>query len=602
MTAPADAPTPELPDPLATRVRVWLADDPDAGDRAELTRLCAEAVRDPAVLAELDDRFREPLRFGTAGLRGPLRAGPGGMNTAVVRRAAAGLAAWLHAAAKAAAAGGAPATAPLVVVGYDARHRSEAFALDTARVVAGAGLRAVVLPGPLPTPVLAFAVRHLRADAGVMVTASHNPATDNGYKVYLGGVQLGGADPDPGRGAQLIAPADADIERRIAVAGPAATIPLAETWRRLDRRIVDDYVHAAVAAVLELAPAVDLNDPAPAPVIAPVIVAYTPLHGVGAETLAAAFAVAGLAAPALVDEQAAPDPDFPTVRWPNPEEAGAMDRALALGARIGADLVLATDPDADRCAVAMGGRLLTGDEIGLLLADQVLRRRPGPVATTLVSSSGLRTLAQHAGVAYRETLTGFKWIMRADPRLVFGYEEALGYALAPDLVRDKDGITAALAVTLIATAAKRRGRTLLDLLDELAARIGVHETGQRSARFADVARITAAMRRLRAQPPARLAGRAVTGRRDLLDDGALPASDVFVLFLDDDRVTFRPSGTEPKLKVYLEVVEPVAAGATTTSGAATTVAATTVAAARERARSRLAGLTVAVDDLIARLG
>ncbi|WP_261562565.1 phospho-sugar mutase [Frankia tisae] len=592
MTAPADVPPPELPDPLATQVRVWLADDPDAGDRAELTRLCAEAVRDPVVLAELDDRFRAPLRFGTAGLRGPLRAGPGGMNTAVVRRAAAGLAAWLHAAAKATAAGGAPATAPLVVVGYDARHRSEAFALDTARVAAGAGLRAVVLPGPLPTPVLAFAVRHLRADAGVMVTASHNPATDNGYKVYLGGAQLGGAqlggaDPDPGRGAQLVAPADADIERRIAVAGPAAAIPLAETWRRLDRRIVDDYVHAAVAAVLELAPAVDLNDPAPAPVT----VAYTPLHGVGAETLAAAFAAAGLAAPAVVDEQAAPDPDFPTVHWPNPEEAGAMDRVLALGARIGADLVLATDPDADRCAVAVGGRLLTGDEIGLLLADQVLRRRPGPVATTLVSSSGLRTLAQHTGVACRETLTGFKWIMRADPRLVFGYEEALGYALAPDLVRDKDGITAALAVTLIATAAKRRGRTLLDLLDELAARIGVHETGQRSARFADVTRIAAAMRRLRAQPPARLAGRAVTGRRDLLDDGALPASDVFVLFLDDNRVTFRPSGTEPKLKVYLEVVEPVAAGA-----------ATAVAAARERARSRLAGLTVAVDDLIGRLG
>ncbi|WP_261566593.1 phospho-sugar mutase [Frankia gtarii] len=589
MTAPADAPPPELPDPLATRVRAWLADDPDAGDRAELTRLCAEAVRDPVVLAELDDRFREPLRFGTAGLRGPLRAGPGGMNTAVVRRAAAGLAAWLHAAATAAAAGGAPAAAALVVVGYDARHRSEAFALDTARVVAGAGLRAVVLPGPLPTPVLAFAVRHLRADAGVMVTASHNPATDNGYKVYLGGVRLGGADQDPGRGAQLVAPVDADIERRIAVAGPAAAIPLAETWRRLDRRIVDDYVHAAVAAVREVAPAVDLNDPAP--VIAPVIVAYTPLHGVGAETLTAVFAAAGLAAPTPVDEQAAPDPDFPTVRWPNPEEAGAMDRALALGARIGADLVLATDPDADRCAVAVGGRLLTGDEIGLLLADQVLRRRPGPVATTLVSSSGLRTLARHAGVTCHETLTGFKWIMRADPRLVFGYEEALGYALAPDLVRDKDGITAALAVTLIATAANRRGRTLLDLLDELAARIGVHETGQRSARFTDVSRIAAAMGRLRTQPPARLAGRTVTGRRDLLDDGTLPASDVFVLFLDDDRVTFRPSGTEPKLKVYLEVVEPVAAGA-----------ATAVAAARERARSRLAELTVAIDDLIAHLG
>ncbi|EIV94026.1 phospho-sugar mutase [Frankia sp. QA3] len=578
---PATALPPDLPDPLAARVRAWLADDPDARDRAELTRLCTEAARDPAALAELDDRFRAPLRFGTAGLRGPLRAGPAGMNTAVVRRAAAGLAAWLAVTTPAGTGPAAPSTAPLVVVGYDARHRSEQFALDTARVVAGAGLRALVLPGPLPTPVLAFAVRQLRADAGVMVTASHNPATDNGYKVYLGG-----AGSAPGRGAQLVTPADADIERRIAAAGPAAAIPMAETWRRLDRRIVEDYVRAAATAVADLVPAVAPQEAEPVSAI----VAYTALHGVGARTLAAVFAAAGLAAPTPVEEQAASDPDFPTVRWPNPEEPGAMDRALALGERLGADLVLATDPDADRCAVAVDGRLLTGDEIGLLLADQVLRRRPGPVATTVVSSSGLRALARRAGVTWHETLTGFKWIMRADPGLVFGYEEALGYALVPDLVRDKDGITAALAVTLIATAAKRRGRTLLDLLDELAARIGVHETGQRSVRFADVTRITATMRRLRTQPPQRLAGRAVTGRRDLLDDGALPASDVFVLFLDDDRVTFRPSGTEPKLKVYLEVVEPVPAGAVTV-----------VAAARERARSRLAALTAAVDDLVTRL-
>jgi phosphomannomutase len=592
---------PGLPGPLAGRVRAWLADDPDAADRAELTRLCAEAVRDPAALDDLDDRFRAPLRFGTAGLRGPLRAGPGGMNTAVVRRAAAGLAAWLGA--SAGAMGGTPAVAPLVVIGYDARHRSEAFALDSARVVAGAGLRALVLPGPLPTPVLAFAVRHLRADAGVMVTASHNPAADNGYKVYLGG-----AEADPGRGAQLVAPADADIERRIAVAGPAAAIPMAETWRRLDGRIVEDYVRAAAAAVLDLAPTIDPDEPDPVQVI----VAYTPLHGVGAQTLAAVFAAAGLAAPTLVDEQAAPDPDFPTVSRPNPEEAGTMDRVLALGERIGADVVLATDPDADRCAVAVGGRMLTGDEIGLLLADQVLRRRPGPVATTLVSSSALRALARCAGVEYRETLTGFKWIMRADPGLVFGYEEALGYALVPDLVRDKDGITAALAVALIATAAKRRGRTLLDLLDELSARIGVHETGQRSMRFADATRIATAMRTLRAQPPPRLADRAVTGRRDLLGDGTLPAqgvlptesvlptADVFVLFLGDDRVTFRPSGTEPKLKAYFEVVEPIDAGAATQASQAMTVNA--VIAARKRARSRLAELMAAVDDLLIHLG
>ncbi|MCK9896869.1 phospho-sugar mutase [Frankia sp. AgB32] len=601
-----------LPDPLAARVREWLADDPDPADRSELTRLCTAAVADPAALADLDDRFRAPLRFGTAGLRGPLRAGPGGMNTAVVRCAAAGLADWLRAATS--SDGVAPGVArppvpppdadpptgtPLVVIGYDARHRSAAFAVDTARVLAGAGLRALLLPAPLPTPVLAFAVRRLRADAGVMVTASHNPASDNGYKVYVGG-----DDSDPGRGAQLVAPLDADIERRIAAVGPAIAIPLADSWRRLDDQIVTDYVHAAAAAVLDLMPpppdrtggAADSTSPPPS---APVV-AYTALHGVGTRVLNAVFAAAGLTAPTPVEEQAAPDPDFPTVRWPNPEEPGAMDRALALGARIGADLVLATDPDADRCAVAVGGRLLTGDEVGLLLADQVLRRRPGPVATTLVSSRGLRALARQAGVAHRETLTGFKWIMRADPGLVFGYEEALGYALVPELVRDKDGITAALAVTLVAAAARRHGKTLTDLLDDLAARIGVHTTGAYSARLPDAAGITAAMRRLRATPPDRLAGRLVTGRRDVLRGEtagrvgpaeALPVSDVLVLLVDDDRVIFRPSGTEPKLKVYLEVVEGVPDGARAAG-----------AAARARAEHRLSELTAGVRDLLSPAG
>ncbi len=618
---------PGLPGPLTTRVREWLAGDPDSADRSELTRLCAAAVYDPAALADLEDRFRAPLLFGTAGLRGPLRAGPGGMNTAVVRRAAAGLADWLR---SATVAGGAspngamspkargpvpptgadpPTGAPLVVIGYDARHRSAAFAVDTARVLAGAGLRALLLPAALPTPVLAFAVRRLHADAGVMVTASHNPAGDNGYKVYVGG-----DDPDPGRGAQLVAPVDADIERRIAAVGPASAIPLAESWRRLGDQIVTDYVRAAAAAVLDLMPPPDqmpLPDQMPPDRTGPPadstgprpgapVVAYTALHGVGTRVLNAVFAAAGLAAPTPVEEQAAPDPDFPTVRWPNPEEPGAMDRALALGARIGADLVLATDPDADRCAVAVGGRRLTGDEVGLLLADHLLRRRPGPVATSLVSSRGLRALAGQAGIAHRETLTGFKWIMRADPGLVFGYEEALGYALAPELVRDKDGITAALAIALIAAAARRDGRTLADLLDDVAARIGVHATGGYSARFADGAGITAAMRRLRAAPPEGLAGRPVTGRRDVLRGetvgrvGAaepLPASDVLVLFVDDDRVIFRPSGTEPKLKVYLEVVEGVPDGARSA-----------VAAARDRAGRRLAELTTAVRDLLSPAG
>jgi phosphomannomutase len=584
---------PGLPADLAVRVAAWLADDPDPADRAELTRLRAAAGSDPRELGALEERFRAPLRFGTAGLRGPLRAGPAGMNTAVVRRAAAGLAAWLRNGGTRPG-GGQPAAAPLVVIGYDARHRSEAFALDSARVMAGAGLRALVLPEPLPTPVLAFAVRRLRADAGVMVTASHNPAADNGYKVYVGG-----AESDPGRGAQLVAPADADIERRIAAAGPARAIPLADTWQRLDRQIVEQYVREVAATVLGLASGVDdetggtgdetggSGGPA-----APVIV-YTPLHGVGGRILADVFAAAGLARPLLVAEQAEPDPDFPTVQWPNPEEPGAMDRALALGERVGADLVLATDPDADRCAVAAGGRLLTGDEVGLLLADQILRRRPGPVATTLVSARALRALAASYRAAHHETLTGFKWIMRADPRLVFGYEEALGYAVAPDLVRDKDGITASLAVALLAADARRRGLTLLDLLDDLAVRVGVHLTSARSVRLADADDIATIMGRLRAAPPSQLAGRPVTAHRDLLRGGpaaALPPADVLELSLDQDRVIIRPSGTESKLKIYFEVVEAVA-GRTRAD----------VPPARTRAHRRLTELTAAIDTLLAEL-
>ncbi|CAO5148277.1 phosphomannomutase [Frankia sp. AiPs1] len=574
------------------------------------------------------------------------------MNTAVVRRATAGLAAWLLDQTTQARSDGVPSAGgrvPSVVIGYDARHRSETFALDAARVAAGAGLRVLVLPEALPTPVLAFAVRRLRAHAGIMITASHNPAGDNGYKVYLGGARTAS---DPGWGAQLVAPADQEIERRIADTGPAAAIPLADTWQRLDQTLVTQYVREAAATVLTLvgptpphdsAGFIDSADPTipvdtrtagTRPVGAPAagpgptgnqlgqrVIVYTPLHGVGGRVLAEVFTAAGLAAPVVVTEQARPDPDFPTVRWPNPEEPGALDLALALAERVGADLVLATDPDADRCAVAVGGRLLTGDEVGLLLADLVLRSRPGPVATTVVSSRGLRALADARSVPHRETLTGFKWIMRADPRLVFGYEEALGYALAPDLVRDKDGITAALAVALLAMTARGGGRTLTDLLDELAARLGVHVTAQHSARLADPERIAAVMRGLRSSPPSELAGLTVTGQRDLLHpdpspargttdnieaqgtaDGAvpqgsadgtvtkLPPADVLMLFLDSDRVIFRPSGTEPKLKAYLEVIEPVP-----------TAALDAVGPARARAQARLTALTSAVDELLTRL-
>ncbi|TCJ31805.1 phospho-sugar mutase [Parafrankia sp. BMG5.11] len=548
-----------LPEPLASRVASWLAADPDPGDRAELAGLVAAGD-----VRALTERFVGPLAFGTAGLRGPLRAGPAGMNTAVVRRTTAGLGSWLQRRVTG---------PPVVVIGYDARRRSDHFALDAARVLAGQGARALLLPGPTPTPVLAFAVRHLSAVAGIMITASHNPASDNGYKVYLGG-PVGEA----GRGAQLVAPADTEIEDEIAAVGPAAAIPLADGWTRLDASIVTAYVEGAVRAV-DTAPPVDGP---------PLRIAYTPLHGVGADVLEAVFTRAGLPVPVTVVDQREPDPDFPTAPFPNPEEPGVLDAVLALGERVGADLVLANDPDADRCAAAVGGRVLTGDEIGLLLADHVLRARPGPVATTVVSSSALVELARDHGVPCTRTLTGFKWIMRADPGLVFGYEEALGYAVAPDLVRDKDGITAALALARAAQREKRAGRTLLDVLDDLHRRIGVFATGQVSVRLDDLAAVAAAMRRLRTSPPDRVAGRPVTAVRDLLTgavdgpDGlaGLPPADVLLLELDGGaRVVARPSGTEPKLKIYLQAVTD-----------RETVAAIGPAAARRHARTELDAL------------
>ncbi|OAA24398.1 phosphomannomutase [Frankia sp. EI5c] len=548
----------DLPAGLAGQVESWLRADPDPGDRAELSALVAAGD-----VQGIRERFAGPLTFGTAGLRGPLRAGPAGMNTAVVRRTTAGLAGWLR---------GRSGARPVVVIGHDARLRGDQFALDAARVLAAAGVRALLLPAPLPTPVLAFAVRQLGADAGVMITASHNPASDNGYKVYLGG-------DGPGGGAQLVAPADVQIEQAAAAVGPAADIPLSDGWERLDGSVVAAYVDGAVAGA---------GRPSP-PGAAPLVVAYTPLHGVGAEVLDTVFTRAGYARPVAVPNQREPDPAFPTVPFPNPEEPGALDAVLALGRRIGADLVLANDPDADRCAAAVGEQVLTGDEIGLLLADQVLRERPGPVATTVVSASALRSLAGLYGVPCAETLTGFKWIMRADPGLVFGYEEALGYAVAPGLVRDKDGITAALALARAAQRAKDAGRTLLDVLDDLQGRLGVHATGQVSARFTDLAGIAAVMRRLRATPPERVGGRPVSALRDLLvGGGGLPPSDVLIVELGDAaRFVARPSGTEPKLKIYLQAVVGPAE-----------VAAAGLPAARRRARSELAALRADVTALL----
>ncbi|PRY28357.1 phospho-sugar mutase [Pseudosporangium ferrugineum] len=519
-------------DDLRTLAETWLADDPDPAGRDEIRALLD---RLPASAAELADRFAGPLTFGTAGLRGRLRAGPNGMNLAVVTRAAAGLIAWL-----AAQAGEGP-----LVIGYDARHGSRDFAERTARVATAAGREALLLPRPLPTPVLAYAVRKLDAVAGVMVTASHNPPQDNGYKVYLG-ARLGGP-AGAGAGAQIVPPADAGIEAAIQAVGTLSEVPLGDPGTVLGEEIVQGYVDSA-AAVAGAGPR-ELK------------VAYTPLHGVGGKVLVAAFAAAGFAAPSVVAEQAEPDPDFPTVAFPNPEEPGAMDLLLALATAEGADLAIANDPDADRCAVAIpagedaGWRPLRGDELGVLLADHLIRRgTPGTYATTIVSSTQLKALCEARGVPYAETLTGFKWIVRGAGELAYGYEEALGYCVAPDLVRDKDGITAALTVAELAATLRAEGRTLRDRLDELSTELGVHRTDQVSVRVDDLAEITRAMAHVRAEPPATLLGRPVT-----VEDRA-PTADVLTLRAEGVRVVIRPSGTEPKLKAYLEVVEPVGTG------------------------------------------
>ncbi|OJF09479.1 phospho-sugar mutase [Couchioplanes caeruleus] len=515
-------------DDLRKLAETWLADDPDPAGRDEIRALLD---RLPDSAAELADRFAGPLTFGTAGLRGRLRAGPNGMNLAVVTRAAAGLVGWL------AAQGG---EGPLII-GYDARHGSRQFAEQTARVATATGREALVLPRPLPTPVLAYAVRKLDAVAGVMVTASHNPPQDNGYKVYLG-AQLGGPG---GAGAQIVPPADAGIEAAIQAVGTLAEVKLGDPGTVLGEDIVQGYVDSAAAVI-----------PAGARELK---VAYTPLHGVGGRVLVDAFTAAGFAAPAVVAEQFEPDPEFTTVAFPNPEEPGAMDLLLALATAENADLAIANDPDADRCAVAIpagedgGWRPLRGDELGLLLADQLIRRgTPGTYATTIVSSTQLKALCAARDAPYAETLTGFKWIVRGAEELAFGYEEALGYCVAPDLVRDKDGITAALTVAELAAGLKAEGKSLRDRLDELDTELGVHRTDQVSVRVDDLTEITRAMAHVRANPPATLLGQPVTEVED-----RAPAADVLTLRTSGVRVVIRPSGTEPKLKAYLEVVEPV---------------------------------------------
>ncbi|KIZ14425.1 phospho-sugar mutase [Streptomyces natalensis] len=519
---------------LITRAEAWLAEDPDPETRTELAGLLAGGDTD-----ELAARFAGTLQFGTAGLRGELGAGPMRMNRSVVIRAAAGLAAYLKA--KGEGSG-------LVVIGYDARHKSADFARDTAAVMVGAGLRAALLPRPLPTPVLAFAIRHLGAVAGVEVTASHNPPRDNGYKVYLGD------------GSQIVPPADGEIAAEIAAVRSLADVPRPESgWETLDDEVLRAYL-ARTDAVLTPGSPRDLQ------------VVYTPLHGVGRDTLVAAFARAGFPAPTVVAEQAEPDPDFPTVAFPNPEEPGAMDLAFATAQSVGPDIVIANDPDADRCAVAVpapgtqdGWRMLRGDEVGALLAAHLVSKQAsGTFATTIVSSSLMSRIAAASSLPYEETLTGFKWLARVDG-LRYAFEEALGYCVDPEGVRDKDGITAALLIAELAAELKHAGRTLSDLLDDLALEFGLHATDQLSVRVEDLSLIADAMRRLRETPPTTLAGLTVTSSEDLTKGtDSLPPTDGLRYYLagspeagiEAARIVVRPSGTEPKLKCYLEVVVP----------------------------------------------
>ena len=521
-------------DDLVARATAWRDQDPDERTRDELDRLLrASGSGDATATRELADRFAGRLQFGTAGLRGELGAGPMRMNRVLVAQAAAGFAAFLV---------GREAE-PSIVVGYDGRTNSDVFARDTVEIMAAAGVRATLLPRALPTPVLAFAVRHLGTSAGVMVTASHNPPRDNGYKVYLGG------EDD---GSQIVAPVDAAIAAQIEAAARSsvADLPRSDDWTSAGEEVVDEYVARTAALAGTSARGRQLR------------VVYTAMHGVGWEVARRVFARAGFTEPVPVAEQVAPDPAFPTVAFPNPEEPGALDLSFATAERVGADLVVANDPDADRLAVAVphagSWRRLTGNEVGLLLGWRAAARakasgRTGALAASIVSSPGLHAVAADHGLTAVDTLTGFKWVSRVDD-LVYGYEEALGYLVDPDKVRDKDGISAAVDLLALATELHDAGSSLVEHLEAFAERYGAHASSQVSVRVEYLARIGELTARLRQQPPTRIGSREVERVDDFLDgvDG-FPPGDVQRFWLTDgSRVIVRPSGTEPKLKVYVD--------------------------------------------------
>lgn len=511
---------------LIAEVKAWIADDPDPNTAAQLTALLE--AKDEIALQKYFSGF---LQFGTAGLRGPVGPGPSSMNRAVVGRTAAGISAYMK-----------ERGMKRVVIGRDARYGSEDFAKESAEIFAGAGFEVFLLPRPLPTPVLAFATNQLKCDVGVMVTASHNPSQDNGYKVYIGPT----ADGVNYAASQIINPTDELIAKEIAVVKSLASYPRGKSWTIIGEELISEYIR--LTALIAPKPG-DLK------------IVYTAMHGVGTETVQRVFNHAGFATLILVDEQCTPDPDFPTVAFPNPEEPGAIDLAIKKARDFGADLVIANDPDADRCAAAVndpkvGWRMLRGDELGIVFGEWIARNfKHGSFGNSIVSSSALRKIAAHYSIDFKEVLTGFKWIAKIED-LAFGYEEAIGYAVDSETVNDKDGISAALLLAHIASELKSQGLTLLDLLNEVWARHGFHGTEQISIRVAEMSQITNLLAGIRKNPPIQIAGRTVVSVDDLADpqDG-LPPTDGLRLWIDGGiRMIVRPSGTEAKMKCYIEVI------------------------------------------------
>ena len=519
---------------LLTRATAWLAQDPDPVTATELRALISSAeAGDDVARADLADRFEGRLTFGTAGLRGALGSGPNRMNRVLVSQAAYGFAQFLLQ----------RETQPSVVIGYDGRVNSDVFARDSAEIFAGLGLRVILFDHVVPTPVTATSIRELGLSAGVMVTASHNPAADNGYKVYLGGDD---------NGSQIVSPADTEIEALIL---RAAEIDVSEYPRSNDIEIasetlIDTFVDKTAA--LSTRPAT------------PIRFVYTAMHGVGWEVANRCFLAAGLGDAVVVSEQIHPDGTFPTVAFPNPEEPGALDLAFETADRAGIEVIVANDPDADRLAIAIkengAWRRLSGNEVGSLLGWRAAERHkgsgtPAALAASIVSTPALGAVAADYGIDYSDTLTGFKYVNRV-PNLIFGFEEALGYLVDPDKVRDKDGISAAVDFLSMAGELQERGLTIADHLGEFADRFGAFASTQISLRFDNLSDIPLVSSKFRQSPPDSLGGRRITAVDDFTHgfENFAPSDLLRLTIEGGSRVIVRPSGTEPKLKIYIDAV------------------------------------------------